>query len=102
LALSLTRFRQPYPALRSYESTDADSKGSASLSFTARCGVAPMTDQAAQLLTVEDLSLWLQVSRSGIYNLVREDRIPPPVRVGKLMRWDRTDMSRWLEHQKGG
>lgn len=53
-----------------------------------------------ELWTADDLSELLRVSKSGIYNLVREQKIPRPLRIGKSMRWDRDDVMRWLNRQK--
>lgn len=54
----------------------------------------------SELWTADDLSELLRVSKSGIYNLVREQKIPQPLRIGKSMRWDRDDVMRWLNRQK--
>ena len=59
------------------------------------------TGAAIVLWTVDDMSAVLRISRSGIYNLVAQGRIPAPVRIGKAMRWDRDDVLGWLQEQKG-
>jgi len=51
-----------------------------------------------QLLTVKDLERKLKVSKRTIWNMLRQGRIPGPVRVGsRSTRWLASDISEWLE-----
>lgn len=63
----------------------------------------PTQTSSGQLVlwTVGDLSELLRISRSSVYNLVRERQLPEPVRIGKSMRWDQADVLIWLGEQKG-
>lgn len=51
------------------------------------------------LMTTDELSQYLQIPRATIYRW-RQDRVgPKAVRVGKHLRWRRTDVDRWLDEQ---
>ena len=55
-----------------------------------------------ELWTAEEISSLLRVSKSGVYNLVREQKFPEPIRIGKCMRWDQADILAWIDMQKRG
>ena len=52
-----------------------------------------------ELLTVEDLSKTLKVSRVWIYKLVREKRIPF-YHIEKCLRFSPSEVNEWLEERK--
>ena len=52
-----------------------------------------------ELLTVDDLSKTLKVSRVWIYKLVREKRIPF-YHVEKCVRFSPAEIKEWLEFKK--
>jgi len=51
------------------------------------------------LLTVEELAKKISVSKSTIYNWRMQKRIPY-VKMGKLIRFDTTEIDRWVNEQK--
>jgi excisionase family DNA binding protein len=55
------------------------------------------SDQAAPvLLDVRAVAHLLGCSSRHVYRLADSGRMPPPVRVGALVRWRRTDLDNWL------
>ena len=50
--------------------------------------------------TLAELGDWLKVSRTTVYRLIREKRIPA-YRVGCSPRIRRRDVERWLEDEGG-
>lgn len=54
----------------------------------------PKTDLS--LLSVKDLAESLNCSKRHIRRLTDAGRMPPPIRVGRLLRWRRDDIARWV------
>ena len=54
-------------------------------------GAAPL------LLTGSEAAALLGVSRSVFYRWDARGDVPRPVRIGKLRRWSRLDLLRWVE-----
>jgi excisionase family DNA binding protein len=50
----------------------------------------------AALLDVRAVAALLDCSPRHIYRLADAGRMPPPVRIGALVRWRRTDLDSWL------
>jgi len=42
----------------------------------------------------------LNKSRSTIWRMIHEGRLPKPLRDGKIKIWDEKEMKRWVEHAK--
>lgn len=64
-------------------------------------------DPHVQLLTASELAARLRCSLRHIRRLVDGGRMPAPVRIGRLLRWDRIAIERWLAagcpaHRAGG
>lgn len=57
---------------------------------------APPDLSAAQLLDVRAVAALLDCSPRHVYRLADAGRMPPPLRLGSLVRWRRTDMETWL------
>ena len=54
-----------------------------------------------QLLTVQQVADRLQVRRSWIYNRRHSGSLPfPAIRVGKFLRFRRSDVEAWLWRQR--
>ena len=54
------------------------------------------------LLTIQDLRTLLKISRTTIYRLLDEGKIPPPIKIGRrLLRWKSSDMKNFIEIQLG-
>jgi excisionase family DNA binding protein len=51
---------------------------------------------AAQLLDVRAVAALLDCSARHVYRLADAGRMPPPVRLGALVRWRRQDLDAWL------
>jgi excisionase family DNA binding protein len=49
------------------------------------------------LLDVQAVAQLLDCSARHIYRMADAGRMPPPVRLGALVRWRRADLDRWLE-----
>jgi excisionase family DNA binding protein len=54
---------------------------------------------AEPLLTADDAAGLLSVRRSWVYDAVRDGRLPC-VRVGKHVRFLRSDLERWVREQR--
>jgi excisionase family DNA binding protein len=50
----------------------------------------------AQLLDVRAVAALLDCSTRHVYRLSDAGRMPPPVRLGALVRWRRQDIDGWL------
>ncbi|WP_416194647.1 helix-turn-helix transcriptional regulator [Pseudomonas sp. 5C2] len=48
------------------------------------------------LYSVGDLVLELRISRSWIYQMVKDGVFPPPKKIGRLSRWKSEDVERFL------
>lgn len=44
----------------------------------------------------------LPVSRNTIFRWLREDKFPPPMKLGHRNAWRRSTIERWLEEQADG
>jgi excisionase family DNA binding protein len=56
---------------------------------------AAVRDPAA-LLDVRAVAALLNCSARHIYRLCDAGKMPPPVRIGALVRWRRADLDAWL------
>ena len=66
-----------------------------------------MTDDLFQfsgispLLGVADVAALLGTSAKGVYNrLHRGSGFPPPIRIGRSLRWRVEDINDWLDSQR--
>lgn len=53
-----------------------------------------------ELLTKEEVALWLKVSERTIQDWVL-GRLIPSIRLGRLVRFERAALVQWLEAKKG-
>lgn len=51
---------------------------------------------AAQLLDVRAVAALLDCSPRHVYRLADSGQLPPPVRVGALVRWPRQTIADWI------
>lgn len=51
------------------------------------------------LIDIEELSRLLSIPKGSLYNLVSQKRIPI-VRIGRRLRFDTEDISKWVEERK--
>ena len=59
-------------------------------------GVLKMGTKPGDVLTIEDLSGYLKISKSTLYKLVREGVIPCQ-KIGRHWRFRKKAIDRWLE-----
>ena len=55
-----------------------------------------------KLLTVEEVALLLAVPRTWIYRSVRLGNGVPFLRVGRYLRFEESQVRRWIERQRVG
>jgi excisionase family DNA binding protein len=55
-----------------------------------------MDNEPSDVLTIEELSSYLKISKSTLYKLVREGKIPCQ-KVGRHWRFRKKAIDRWLE-----
>ena len=66
-----------------------------------------MDNIQTDVLTIEELAIYLKISKSTLYKLVREGKIPSQ-KVGRRWRFRKTAIDRWLDEtrteipEKGG
>jgi excisionase family DNA binding protein len=53
------------------------------------------------LLTIHELAQVLKVSVRTVESLIRANRAPPFIRVGRARRWRTGDVDAWLAQQVG-
>ena len=56
--------------------------------------------QSGDVLTIGDLSVYLKISKSTLYKLVREGKIPCQ-KIGRHWRFHREAIERWLRNDPG-
>lgn len=55
------------------------------------------TTNGSPLITVKQVAALLSVSERHIHRMRDLGRIPPPIRVGRLLRWDRSKLDAWID-----
>ena len=58
-----------------------------------------MERTASEVLTIEELSDYLKIPKSTLYNLVRKGSVPCQ-KVGKHWRFHKYAIDRWLQQQR--
>ncbi|MDZ7860611.1 MAG: helix-turn-helix domain-containing protein [Candidatus Krumholzibacteriota bacterium] len=58
-----------------------------------------MNRTPGDILTIEELSAYLKISKSTLYKLVREDKIPSH-KVGRHWRFRKETIDRWLDEKR--
>lgn len=58
-------------------------------------------DPADQVMTLEELAVYLKLPKSTVYKLVQEGRIPGQ-KLGKQWRFSKQAIAQWLNHQSNG
>lgn len=54
-----------------------------------------MMERNGRLLTTDELALMLKVSARHIHRQRDAGKFPPPVRIGRCVRWDPEDFRDW-------
>jgi excisionase family DNA binding protein len=52
---------------------------------------------ATKLLTRDDLCERLRLSKRTISRMLSAGKLPPPVQIGRCVRWRERDIERWIE-----
>ena len=55
-----------------------------------------MDENSGDVLTIEELSIYLKIPKSTLYKVVREGRIPCQ-KIGRHWRFRKAAIDRWLE-----
>jgi excisionase family DNA binding protein len=58
-----------------------------------------MDESSGNVLTIEELAIYLKISKSTLYKIVREGKIPAQ-KVGRHWRFRRQAIDRWLEEAR--
>ena len=58
-----------------------------------------MDESPGDVLTIEELATYLKVSKSSLYKIVREGKIPPQ-QVGRHWRFRKSAIDLWLEEPR--
>ena len=56
------------------------------------------TGEIPALLSVQQVAHTLNCSVRHVYRLTDAGRMPPPIRLGSLVRWNRKAIEDWLDH----
>lgn len=64
--------------------------------------VPPMDKATAAIdslitLTVADVATVIGCSRKHVYTMMDTGRMPSPMRIGRMVRWDRDVIQRWIQ-----
>ena len=57
-----------------------------------------MNEQTDEIMTLEELSIYLKIPKSTVYKLVQEGRIPGQ-KLGKQWRFGKKAIDEWLNNQ---
>ena len=60
-----------------------------------------MNNNKSEWVSVGELADYIEVNRKTIYKWIKENRIPQPIRLGK-MRWKRYIIKEWLDQELNG
>jgi excisionase family DNA binding protein len=58
-----------------------------------------MPDSQSALMDVNDLASHLRVSIQTVRRMVADGRLPPPLRCGRLLRWDWQAVSKFIDEK---
>lgn len=62
--------------------------------------ILPSAAPAPAVLRLADLTAYLKISRSTIYQMAADGRMPPPIKLGaRASGWLKTDIDRWLSER---
>jgi excisionase family DNA binding protein len=51
-------------------------------------------------MTLKDVSAYLSIDRLTVYRLIRENEFPKPVKLCRVLRFDKDEIDEWLEEKK--
>jgi excisionase family DNA binding protein len=67
-----------------------------SVSASAELLTEPVRDSQAALLDVAAVARLLHCSERHVYRLADSGKMPPPIRLGSLVRWSRQAVENWI------
>ena len=50
-----------------------------------------------RLLNIEEASEYLSVPKGSLYKMAWQERLPFVVKIGRALRFDKTQMDKWIE-----
>lgn len=53
-----------------------------------------------QYFSVKDISKYLRITKSGIYNLIKAGKFPEGTKLGGSRRWKISDVDKWVKSQE--
>lgn len=56
----------------------------------------PSTDERMTLMTVQEVAVLLRCSARTVYRLADTGKLPPPCRLGGLVRWSAPAVRAWV------
>ena len=60
-----------------------------------------MIETPGDVLTIDELSVYLKIPKSTLYKLVREGKVPCQ-KIGRHWRFGRKAIEKWLEEKQSG
>ena len=60
-----------------------------------------MSMKSERLLTYGDMADKLHLSRTAVWQLVRDGELREPIRIGRARRFREADVDRWIRRQSG-
>ncbi len=64
------------------------------------CSKPASSSVLPKMVTADDVAECLCTTRKAVYNMAARGQLPPPVRIGRRMLFDRADLLRWLEEKR--
>ena len=58
-----------------------------------------MKNKLGDILTIEELSDYLKISKSTLYKLVRERKVPSQ-KIGRHLRFRKETIDKWLDEER--
>ena len=52
-----------------------------------------------RLLTIQEMAAIMNCSVASVYTMKAYGRVPPPLRIGRLVRWDPREVQQWLDNR---
>ena len=56
---------------------------------------------APSMMTADDIAAFLQVSTRTVWRLTSSRSLPKPLRIGRTVRWRRSDIEDWIASELG-
>jgi excisionase family DNA binding protein len=57
-----------------------------------------LSDPNTSLMTINDVSQYLRISKANVYELAKHGRLPS-FRIGKLWRFKKEIIDEWIKHE---